>query len=81
MNNAIAAPLNCGTFDTEPTYIFKKPDFGGNFFQLKTNPIIRTISATSSGTINQADLQIIVNKMVYNYLWLPYFRQIELWRN
>lgn len=59
MNDAVGYPLNCGTLDNETTYIFKKPSIGGDFFKLNANPIVRTISATSSGIITQDDLQLI----------------------
>jgi hypothetical protein len=59
MNDAVGYPLNCGTLDNEAAYIFKKPSIGGDFFALNVNPIIRTISAASSGIIIQNDLQLI----------------------
>lgn len=59
MNDAIGYPLNCGTLNSEASYIFKKPSIGGDFFALNVNPIIRTISAASSGIIIQNDLQLI----------------------
>ena len=55
MNNSIGYPLNCGTLATEPAYIFKKPSMGNDFFKLVVNPIVRTISASSSGVITQND--------------------------
>lgn len=59
MNDAIGIPLNCGTFDSIPSYTFKKPSVGGDFFRLSANPIIRTLSAASSGIIAQDDLVLV----------------------
>jgi hypothetical protein len=59
MQNVIGAPLNCGSLSSEASYIFKKPSMGGDFFKLNTNLVIRTISSSTSGIINQNDLQII----------------------
>lgn len=59
MNDAIGYPLNCGTLNSEASYTFKKPSIGGDFFALNVNPLVRTISAASSGVINQNDVQLI----------------------
>ena len=59
MNNSIGYPLNCGTLATEPAYIFKKPSMGNDFFKLVVNPIVRTISASSSGVITQDDTILV----------------------
>lgn len=61
MNNAQAVPLNCGTFvgTNIPTYIFKKPNIGGDFFKLIITPLTRVISSSTSNTINQKDLILV----------------------
>jgi len=59
MNNAVGIPLNCGTLVSEPTYTFKKPSIGGDFFRLIVDPIIRTISSSSSGVITQNDIILV----------------------
>jgi len=59
MNDAVGYPLNCGTLNSEATYIFKKPSIGGDFFKLNAIPITRTISSASSGIITQDDLQLV----------------------
>ena len=59
MNNSVGIPLNCGTPVSEPTYIFKKPSMGGEFFQLIVDPIIHTISSSSSGVITQNDIILV----------------------
>lgn len=59
MNNAIGYPLNCGKFNSPPSYIFKKPTITGDFFRLIANPIVRTISASTSATIHQNDVVLV----------------------
>lgn len=59
MNDAIGYPLKCGTLVTEPSYVFKKPSIGGDFFKLVVNPIIRTISSSSSSFIAQNDVVLV----------------------
>jgi len=59
MNNAAGIPLNCGTLNSEATYIFKKPSIGGDFFRLNAIPITRTISAAISGIITQDDVELV----------------------
>ncbi|MEX0598955.1 MAG: hypothetical protein WD512_20895, partial [Candidatus Paceibacterota bacterium] len=41
------------------SYTFKKSTIGGDFFILNADPFVRTISSTSSGVINQNDLQLV----------------------
>lgn len=59
MNNAKGIPLNCGAFNVTPSYTFKKPSIGGDFFRLSANPVVRTLSAGSSGIITQDDLVLV----------------------
>ena len=60
MNNAKGIPVNCGAFNVTPSYTFKKPSIGGDFFRLSVNPIVRTLSAAaSSGIIAQDDLVLV----------------------
>lgn len=59
MNDAIGIPLNCGTFNSTPSYTFKKPSMGGDLFKLSVSPIVRTLSAASSGIITQDDIILV----------------------
>ena len=57
MDNAKGIPLNCGSISgaNTPTYIFKKPTFGGSKIQLNVQPFTRIVSAFSSGNIISYD--------------------------
>lgn len=61
MIDAIAIPLNCGSFTgiNSPSYEFTKPSFGGDKFFIETSPEYRTTSSTFSTIWNQKDLEFI----------------------
>ena len=59
MNDAVGYPLNCGVLSSTASYIFKKPSIGGDLFRLNASPVVRTISAASSGIITQNDLELV----------------------
>jgi hypothetical protein len=61
MQNAVGIPLNCGVLSQSSNYVFKKPSIGGDSFKLISTPVIRTISASSSGTFTQKDLLLVQN--------------------
>ena len=57
MDNAKGIPLKCGSISgvNAPTYIFKKPTFGGSKIQLSVQPFTRITSSSSAGNITSYD--------------------------
>jgi len=57
MDNAKGIPLKCGSISgaNAPTYIFKKPTFGGSKIQLSVQPSTRITSSSSAGNITSYD--------------------------